>query len=199
MFQRYAALRTILYFGVVTIFYAIAAELARTHGGYIVFMEGGFVETVQLGTILTAGVLFVFLARKFPDQRGVLALLATVSFLACSRELNNTETYRVLYFFPGASWVFGAVILGFVLYKFGKDLPRQIRELLNQPACSLFVAGFFIVVGWGQIFAQRSIFESAEVDRIVEEGLEAAGYLLILSGAVELSYNLRDRRAAKQA
>lgn len=195
MFKRYAALRTAVYFGVVTIFYAIAAGLAKLQGGYLVFLEGGFAETVQLGAIFASGILFLFLSKDFRQQRGVLAMLATISFLASTRELNNTDLYRQIFFFPGASWFFGAAILAIITWKFGKELPRQVRDLFSQPACSLFVAGFIIIVTWAQIFAQRTIFNSHEVDRIVEEGIEAAGYLLILCGAVELSYNLRDRRS----
>lgn len=199
MFRQYTALRTGVYFSIVTIFYALAALLAKHEGGFVVFLEGGFAETVQLAAILASGILFLFLAKQFRSHRGVLTLLATVSFLASTRELNNTAIYRTIFAFPGASWLFGAAVLCFIAWKFGKDLPRQIRELFRLPACSLFVSGFMIVVTWAQIFAQRTIFDTSETDRIVEEGLEAAGYLLILCGVTELSYNLRDRQLPEQA
>ena len=199
MFQRYAALRALIYFGAVAVFYAVSAQLAKEQGGFLVFLEGGFAETVQLGCIVVTALLLVFLARAFPEVRGILALLAAVSALAAIRELNNTDTYRVIFFFPGASWVFGLVALGLVGWKFGKDLPQQVRTMMNYPACTIFVAGFTIIVAWTQIFAQRTIFNSAEVDRIVEEGLETAGYLLILSGVIELSCNLRRNQSGKQS
>ena len=131
MLQRYAALRALIYFGAVAIFYAISACLAREQGGYYVFLEGGFAETVQLISIVVAGVLLAFLARAHPEARGVLSLLATVSWLAAIRELNNTETYRIIFSFPGASWFFGLAALGFIGWRFRRNLPEQILTTMN--------------------------------------------------------------------
>ncbi|MFN7139183.1 MAG: hypothetical protein ACK4UN_07585 [Limisphaerales bacterium] len=191
MIFRYASIRAFIYFMVATAFFAIAAKQARTHGPEAVFSEEGLAEQVQFGCVVLSTLMLLTMSKLHVNLRGILALTGTLGLFAAVRELNNTELYRKIFFFGAASWVVGGLIFAFLLWKFHRDLLKQLDLLLRQPAATLLAGGFVIVVGWAQVFAQSSIFPSKEVDRIVEEGIETAGYLLILFGVLELVFNLK--------
>ncbi len=188
--SRYAAIRFALYFLLVAGFFQAAVLQAKHVGPLTVFREGGFAETFQLLCALVTAISLLLLARKYKSHEGLLVCFSALALLASVRELNNTELYRVIFFFPGASWFFGLALLGYLIWRFRDGLPGQIQDFLGMPASFLFASGGIIITAWAQVFAQAPLFRTYEADRIVEEGLEAAGYLLILCGVEELSINL---------
>ena len=72
-----------------------------------------------------------------------------------------------------------------------RTVARDVRECLSRPTALLFIIGFLLVAVWGQVLGQRDLWrelqrgQAAASKRLVEEGLEAAGYCFILFGIVE--------------
>ncbi len=198
MIARYASLRVFGYFLAITAFFGLVTRLSKAQGPMVVFQEHGFIEQVQFFCIVLSSIGLLTLARLHPRLRGLFALAGTVGVLAIMRELNNTDLYQRIFFNGAVGWVLAGVILPILLFKFRRGLLGQIDHFLKLPATALLLGGFVIVVGWAQIFAHKTIFTSKEADRIVEEGLEAAGYLLILTGIIELWFNLRKSDSDKR-
>lgn len=186
-----AFFRVLIYGLTVTAYFALVARLAKKKGALTLFQENGMVELTQLTCILAASLLLALLAKKHSDLRGVLSLMALLAFFAGIRELNNSALYRRIFFFGAASWLLGGLTFIATLWASRRRLPREIGHLLRQPAALLLALGFVIIVGWAQVFAQESLLPVQAVDRIVEEGMECAGYLMVLFGVIELRLNLR--------
>ncbi|HYG34780.1 MAG TPA: hypothetical protein VEC99_08355 [Clostridia bacterium] len=190
--------RGIAYFTIPTILFAITALLAGRFSAEHVVREGGFIEQFQCGVLaICVGVLLSY-CWWFPKQRAFLILSATLGSLALIREANNSAWYAKVFCFPCASSIFGLAVLSMVLWRFRDGLLEQVAQLRTRVSTLFFAAGSIIVVGWAQILTQRSLFPDRLADRALEESLEAAGYLLILSGVVELYFDLKRVPAASQ-
>ncbi len=184
-------IRTLLYGLLVTAYFALIARLVGRDGPLPLFKEGGLIELTQLACILATALLMAGFSKTHADFRSSLRVMALLALLASVRELNNTELYRRVFFFGSATWVAGGLACGVLLWLHRRRLPHEMNVLLRQPAALLLALGFMIIVGWAQVFAQRALLPVKELDRIVEEGIECAGYILILFGTLELHLNLR--------
>jgi hypothetical protein len=95
------------------------------------------------------------------------------------------------FFFHGASWVLGLLVLSAFLLLYGRGAFKQLWEIIPLPSFQLLALGSIIVIGWAQVLAQRELITHKMDDRGVEECLEAAGYILIFCGVIELYYDFR--------
>lgn len=178
-------------------FFSIVNLLAKRTSVRELIEEGGFVEVSQALLVAASSVLLLGYARFFPNYRAFLVFAALLGGLAVLREQNNSEWYRQMFFFEGASSVFGAIILGTCAFIQRRKIFMQIWHVIAWPSFLFIGGGGLIVIGWAQTLTQRFLFIERLDDQAVEECLETAGYFFILSGVIELYFDLRGAASAR--
>ncbi|MCC5921850.1 MAG: hypothetical protein LAT68_15270 [Cyclobacteriaceae bacterium] len=163
----------------------------------IKFLEDSYTEYTQELMLLIAGLLYAWVAVKFPKVRAFSILLAGFCFMALFREFNN-------YFhdlFKGAWQTAVGIILlitALLTYWHRKSLFRPFQLFLQTPAFGLNLASALIILLFSRLFGKKSIWENIlEVEELIgahrsvknaaEESIELLGYSFLLIAAIEFA------------
>jgi hypothetical protein len=167
---------------------AIGIAVRRTHWT-VVLWEGGFVEQAQFAVLVGVCLGFLAAARRSPPRVGLYLALAWLALCAAFRESDYLPVYRVL---PTSELRLAAGLAGLAAIALlaRRTLPAEARALAGRPACLLLVLGAALVLLWAQILGDRAVWrllyaEYAAGARLVEEGLELSGYVILLCAVLE--------------
>lgn len=178
--------------------------LATSYGFKCVLGEDGPAEMTQAALLALISLGTLLLAVRDPAHRLAYGAVFAVGLLALLRELNHLEFYRAALartgVKPALATALGlALILGWRT-RAGLQLRRQLGALASCPAFALAVAGGLLVLA-AQILERKNLrrvllgTSTLDMRHVIEEGLELAGYLLILSWVAEEHLRLLTRSA----
>jgi hypothetical protein len=181
--RDYFPLRAVIYIALVALAFQGIVSGVKQFGWETVILEGGIVELVQAGILLSLVFLWGALAYRDGASRGLFLCIALLAGFAFVREFNNLPLYgRVL---PAqAKGALAALVFALVLWRYWRTVPEAVRAFVARPAFLLCSFGGGIVVLWAQVLTQRELL-NPRADRGMEESLELAGYMLILFGTLE--------------
>lgn len=189
---KYLFLRFLIYAALIAgTFEWIVIAVGSRGAPWLVRDDGPLEMTQLLAALVTAG-LFWLLSRERPGSAELLKFFASLSLIACARELDNftlelgsRDAYK---------WI-AAVPLVWSLSLIARARQRllaQLEAFARTPGFSLLLAGFLVVVVYSQILGQKQLWLAVldpeiyrPVKDLVEESSELLGYLLMLFGAAE--------------
>jgi hypothetical protein len=182
---------------------AMLPALARGGGADSLMGEGGVLEWFQWTVIVSAGAVLGWSAWRLPPMRAVLALLASLAFVAGLRELDYWFDRRL----PRLGWQTPAVLVlaagAMTAWRARQRFGQQVQRFLALPAAGLLWAGAVTVLLFAQLVGHGAFMEALmgahyarAHKRVIEELAEAFGYVLILLGAIELRIGLGRSAAA---
>lgn len=181
----------------------LLVRLPQEHGWKAILDEGGLIEILQASCVGVALAGLLLLAARDRAHRRLYVVLTALALLALLRELNHVPLHKWLLSGNGLKpAILGAAIALAVCGR--RVLGPQLAALLRRPAAVLFVVGFLLITCWAQVLGQQQPFwiplygydAGLPGKRLVEEGLELAGYLLICCALLEEGMALRARGRA---
>ena len=160
------------------------------------FAEHCIVENIQLGLLITSGVIFLAQLKLRPEYACVLWLLASCSFLGACREMDMFFDKNL----PIISWRIGFIFPLIALYKawqYRWCLKKTLLRFFTSPAFYMMCCAMMIVLPIAQYIGHRPLMVNvlgttkiAAVKELFEEALEAVGYLLIFLSSIECYFSL---------
>ncbi|MDQ1212925.1 hypothetical protein [Pantoea anthophila] len=164
--------------------------------------ETSLTETTQEGMLATIAALFFITARRRPDQRGALTLVA--GFYACMliRELDF-----VFDAIQHGSWVWFALAVTAgslaVALRTPKKTVQALAALLQHRSWPVMASGFLVVLVFSRLFGVHVLWQHlmlGDYNRVVknmaEEGTELLGYSLCWLASVRYVWQTRPAAAA---
>jgi hypothetical protein len=156
------------------------------------FKEGGPVENLQVALLGTAALALFLGAWRDPVRRALFLVMGAGVCLAVVRELDSV--FKLV--FPVLEWKppFFLVAVPTAIYAWvrRRSLWAQVQAFTGRASFGVLWAGFVVVAVFAQSVGHRGLLEPVlgdaydrGVKRVVEEGLEALGYLLVLVGSLE--------------
>lgn len=187
--------RQFVYFCVVFAFVLFLVYLSSIYHSKT-FAEHGVVENIQLGLLLSSGLIFLVQLKLRPEYACVLWLLASCSFLAACRELDMFFDEHL----PVISWRIGFI---FPLIAFGKAyqysycLKKTLIRFFTSPSFYMMSCSMIIIIPVAQCIGHRPLMVNvlnttgiSAVKELFEEACEAVGYLMILLSSIECYFSL---------
>ncbi len=172
------------------------------------FGETSYTEFAQEIFLLISGIIYLVMAKKFPNVRGFAILLAGFCFTALIREYNN-------YFhawFKGAWQILAFIIVlltAFAATKNRSTILRPVHKYLNTPAFGITLSALLIVLVFSRLYGLHNIWYNILQEDLTgpyrwvknasEEGTELLGYCLFFIGAVEYFLRLHKKSTGKKA
>ncbi|MHC4844641.1 MAG: hypothetical protein ACYTCU_00615 [Planctomycetota bacterium] len=148
--------------------------------------DDGTVEWMQVGMLAAAAAL---LGSGRSALHRALALCATI---AVFRELDGFLADHVRPGSHGVAMGLVGVVLVLHAWRARERLGAEATAFFRRPGFVLMACGFVAVAVMAQLLGQRDLWHELSrphllgaSKRVVEEGLEGAGYLMVLAGAVE--------------
>ncbi len=188
-------IRQFIYFCVVFAFVLFLVYLSSIYHSKT-FAEHGVVENIQLGLLLSSGLIFLVQLKLRPEYACVLWLLASCSFLAACRELDMFFDEHL----PVISWRIGFI---FPLIAFGKAyqysycLKKTLIRFFTSPSFYMMSCSMIIIIPVAQCIGHRPLMVNvlnttgiSAVKELFEEACEAVGYLMILLSSIECYFSL---------
>jgi hypothetical protein len=161
------------------------------HGDIDVFKEGGMIEWLQFGLLVTTSGVFIAAAVLVAPDRHLLLLLASLSAMAAMRETDALLDDLI----PILGWKIGFVIL---LYPLGavwtnrETFKQRMESLLSSRAFAMLWAGFVVAIPFSQMVGHGNFLQllmgddyQRDYKRVIEETGELVGYFLLLAGSFE--------------
>jgi hypothetical protein len=159
--------------------------------GVSFFYENGAIEWCQFFLLAVSSLLFAAGAWRLTSSRQLLALLASVSAFAATRELDRVLGKLI----PVVSWKIGGLFLvgaTWLVVRRWRSLLPQVAVFLRTPAFAMLWAGFLVAVPLAQLVGHAPFFRLfmdeihvRDIKRVFEESGEFMGYLILLFGAIE--------------
>ncbi len=160
------------------------------------FAENGIVEGIQLGLLISSGLIFLLQLFLRPEYAPVLWLLASCSFLASSRELDKVLDKLL----PMISWRIGFIFPLIALYmawKYRYCLKKTLVRFFTSPSFYMMCCAMVIIIPIAQCIGHRpfvvnvlGINNISEIKEMFEESCEVMGYLLIFLSSIECYFSL---------
>ncbi len=176
---------------------ALLPTLLEQYGYDAVVLEFGFIENVQLALLALSVLIGFFQFYQYPAARLISLLFVILFGMAFAREMDSFFE-RVL---PVVSWKgpFSVLIVTFIGYSYTRmrQFKRQLIWLMNQRSLMLFWFGLVTVTVVAQLLGHGDLLELIFQDhyirehkRFTEESIEMVGYILLLYGIFEYSFDL---------
>ena len=191
----YNVMRQFVYFCLIFMFVAMLQVLVELYQGQT-FSEGGIVENIQLGLLLSSGFIFLVQLRLRPEYACVLWLLASCSFLAACRELDALFDQII----PVISWRIGFIFPLIALYKafqYRYCLKKTLIRFYTSPSFYMMCCAMIIIIPLAQYIGHRPFVinvlgynDITDIKELFEEACEAIGYLLIFLSSIECYFSL---------
>lgn len=160
------------------------------------FAEHGIVENIQLGLLLSSGLIFLAQLTLRPEYACVLWLLASCSFLAACRELDMFFDNHL----PIISWKIGYIFPFIAFYKawqYKHALKKTLIRFFTSPSFYMMCCAMTIIIPIAQCIGHRpfivnilGVNDVVAIKELFEETCEAMGYMLILLSAIECYFSL---------
>lgn len=200
--SRWLPIRVAGYMLLCAVLLWVVVHSVQEYGPRGILRENGKLEYVQLAVLFVTLVLLLVLSFSREKGRALWIFLATLAFAACFREMDEIfEKVGAKFVRKRLPYLVGLVALVYCFRRY-RDFLREVRAFLAHPSSILMVIGLLMVL-WAEILGHRQTwktfgrwYELGMAKRLVEEGLEACSYVLILSGCVEeLIWRKRNARA----
>ena len=172
--------------------FAASLPLLARYRDAAAFKEGGVIEWMQLGLLVTISLTFFRESIAIRKYRQAFAFLGGLAAFAAIREMDAYLDVIV----PWIGWKIGyLVILAVGVYGFRnkKSLHDQAVCCVNSRAFTLLWAGFIIAIPFAQLVGNGTLLDMVmgeghdrDYRRMIEELGELMGYALILIGNIEL-------------
>jgi len=157
----------------------------------ITFAENGVVENIQLGLLLTSGIVFFIEGAVAKEWRPLMFFLASLCFLAGCRELDKTLD-ELIY---GLRWRVGFVfplIAAEYAIKNKETAYKNLFAFLGSSSFYLMFCAMIIIFPIAQCIGHRPLIvnvlgesQMAQTKELFEECSEVMGYFLIFLASIE--------------
>lgn len=164
------------------------------------FAENNIVENIQLGLLLSSGIIFLVQGICIKNWRPLMFFLASLCFLACCRELDKTLD-ELIY---GLRWRVGFVfpLLAFEYALKQKQTSRQnLFAFLGSSSFYLMFCALIIIFPIAQCIGHRPLIvnvlgesQMAATKELFEECSEVIGYFLIFLASIECYIGLTRKK-----
>lgn len=155
------------------------------------FAENSMVENIQLGLLLSAGLIFIVQGIYYKEWSSLMFFLASLCFLAGCRELDKTIDELI----AGVRWrigfIFPLIALQYVL-KNKVKFYQNILIFLNSLPFNLMFCAMIIIFPIAQCIGHRPLIvdvlgnnQMAATKELFEECAEVMGYFLIFLASIE--------------
>jgi len=199
------AVRLALYTGVLLAAYALLPGIIQD-GNIARFKEGGPIERLQLALLAVTACMFIAGSWAFRPLRQWFAVLAALSLVGCSRELDRLLDDHL----PVVGWQLPAVAalaVGIaVIWRHPKRFAQQAGQAVLRRGFAILWAGTVVAVIFAQLVGHGAFLEALMGDdyvraykRVIEELGELFGYALLLIGSIESILEARTMRRGVQA
>ncbi len=191
-YQRWLPVRVAVYMLVCALMLLAVVHGVQAYGPRRILRENGVLECIQISLLaITAGMLFLRARRAGGPGRAFWLLLATLALVGCMREMDVVlEDLGSRFLRKRVPYILCALALSYCIAR-RQAVIDEIRSFMTRPVATLMVIGAMVVL-WGEFLGHRQLwksfgrwYDSGMAKRLVEEGLEACGYVLILAGCVE--------------
>lgn len=159
----------------------------------------GEISYTEFGQEIILIILFIFYLwfgfknRTIQPLSNLVALFFLISFI---REFNNFMSWWI---YPA---LFVAIVFTYLAVRDFKKIKKATVAFFSQPASGWFLAGFLITYIFSRLFGRKIFWKllySEETYRVAksatEEGIELAGYMLMIIAATEfLLFYLAEKR-----
>ncbi len=191
----YNVIRQFVYFCIILGFIFFIYHLSSIYHKET-FAENGIVEGIQLGVLISSGLIFLLQLFLRPEYAPVLWLLASCSFLGAARELDKVLDELL----PVISWRIGFIFPLIALYmawKYRYCLKKTLVRFFTSPSFYMMCCAMVIIIPIAQCIGHRpfvvnvlQIKDVADIKEMFEEACEVMGYLLILLSSIECYFSL---------
>lgn len=175
-------------------------ELSRI-GGQSLFSEGSVLEWIQFGLLVGITLLLAESARRMPDYRELLLVLAACAALGSIRELDAHFDALI----PLLGWKLPFLIVALPVLVFARtrhqSLLRQIRVFAGHRSFALMWCAAMLAMPFAQMVGHGSfLLELFGEDyrrpfkRVIEESAETLAYIWVLLGSIDWILDLRATR-----
>lgn len=162
--------------------------------------ETGPVEIAETVFDLTAALVFLLAARKDRSKEPCAVLIAGLFFCLFIREWD----YLLDNLISRHSWKIGValVVTGMTVYavRHIREVYFSVLRFTHLPSFGIFLSGLLVLIAFSRLFGYgpfwKAIMDDSSyrtVKTIVEEGVEAMGYFLMLISACEYLHEARMR------
>lgn len=192
--------RQVLYFILTGVFVIFVWWLAH-HYRSVTFIEYGILENIQLIMLLISGGIFIAEACILKRDAPLFLVFGSLCFLAGCRELDSFFDAHL----PIISWKFAfifPILAGIYFCRHWRQIRGALFYFMGSSAFYLMNTAVIVGVLIAHCFGHRPMIidalnkacDARLVRRMVEEGLEAIGYFLILLSTVEAYLVLSKRK-----
>ena len=191
----FSVVRQFIYFCIFFAFILFMHFLSSIYHGDT-FAEHGIVENIQLGLLISSGIIFLVQLRLRPEYACVLWLLASCSFLAACRELDMFFDHHL----PYISWRIGFIfplIAFYQAWRYKHSLKKTLIRFFTSPSFYIMGCAIGIIIPIAQCIGHRPFIVNilgadhvAATKELFEEACEAMGYMLILLSSIECYFSL---------
>lgn len=191
----YNAIRQLIYFCIIFGFMFFMHWLSSIYHKKT-FAENNIMEMIQLGLLITSGIIFFAQLWLRPEYAPVLWLLASCSFLASARELDKFFDDNL----PIISWRIGFIfplIAFYMAWRYRSSLKKTLVRFFTSPSFYMMSCAMIIILPIAQCIGHRSfvinilgIQRISDIKEMFEEACEAMGYLLIFLSSIECYFSL---------
>ena len=191
----YNAVRQFIYFCILFGFIFFMHYLSSIYRGNT-FAEVYVVEDIQLGLLISSGLIFLLQLFLRPEYAPVLWLLASCSFLGAARELDKVLDELL----PIISWRIGFIfplIAFYMAWHYRNSFKKTLVRFFTSPSFYMMSCAMIIIIPIAQCIGHRSfvinvlgVKRISDIKEMFEEACEAMGYLLIFLSSIECYFSL---------
>jgi hypothetical protein len=110
--------------------FAAALPCLVRHQTIAIFYENRLVEWIQFGLLLAATVVFLVGARRHPDFRQLLVLLASATAFAAMREMDDVFDDLI----PWLSWMVGVIFPAYAFWQLcRRSISKRVKRYRMKP------------------------------------------------------------------
>ncbi|HMP74813.1 MAG TPA: hypothetical protein PKE12_00815 [Kiritimatiellia bacterium] len=185
------AIRFVLYTVMIAVVTSSLPIWAHEWGTRSFFVERGPVEYLQLCLLAITTLVFIASARKAPQWRELGLVLASVTALAATRELDFISNHLI----PVLGWKVGFLFVlsaGWIAFSRRVVFRRQVHAFTSTRSFVILWAGFIVTLPLAQMLGHGTLFEAMmgedyqrHYKRVIEESCELIGYVILMSGSIE--------------
>ncbi len=156
------------------------------------FGEDGMLESMELAILLTISMTCIWLALRQPEVRTFSLLMAGFTGMMAIREQDKWfDSFR------HGAWVYPEIllVLWMVLYawKHWNLVKKGVEEFVTTPGWGFFASGCLMTLIFSRLMGQKFLWNhmihspwvARNIKDLAEEGIETAGYALMLCSLIE--------------
>lgn len=188
--SRWLPIRVAIYMAVCAVMLWLLVHGVIRYDRRMILRENGVLETMQIVLLVLTMVALALRAMWARHSRAFWMLMIVLLMAVCFRELDETfKAYHATIIRKRGPMVAALPVLIYCAVRW-RTVLAEAREFLVRSGMMMMVIGV-LTVAWAEALGTREVwksfgwYDSGLAKRLVEEGLEACSYLLVLAGAFE--------------